>query len=1149
MTPLMAQSFPWQENHAKVLPTGDLEYAPQPFEFLAGGSVRYIDFAGGDDTNDGSRASPWKHHPWDADARGEAAAAADEVHTYVFKGGVVYRGSLEHPEAALGTAEEPVRLTRDPSWGSGSAVICGSEIVTGWERKAHPKMPDGDLVWSAELDFLPRTVWMGQGAEPERLKLARWPNWEESDENDLMSEWPVWEQPRWWVDGTNVMEVNGRDRHLGIDEDLPRPLKDLVGGTVWTEWGIVMGSPYPAEIEGVDEDRGGIAFRGPWTYNMSNEIITGNRYHLEDLPQFLDEPGEFWVEKTGENSGRLYLRLPGDADPREATIEVGRHVRLLTGRRFGHLHVSGLSFRLTNVGWKYDDPQWAHDDLMAGAIHFPAIGDSLTVAHNSFEHVNLPVRIKVGSQSGEIGYVGVMDNEMHYTEHGAIHIQNQPNRGQRGTLRHVDVLRNRMFRIGMRNLSGAHGHAVNVTYPETSHMAGNFLHRIAGWGLSVTGGKGSGMSVIEVPLSRHLIHHNRVEDVLLKSNDWGGIETWQGGSHYVFDNVVINALGFKNWLYRPGDTDNIGSFGHAYYMDGSFKNYLFNNIGLGLNNALGTKGVNATAIQNIISFENWYFNNSFHRFAETTRQQAGDFGRFRYLGNVFSDTSKLLFRHAKPEDVAPDPNASHFTEGGDFDYHTIAYSQNVFHGVSGRMGTFEETGAVYDELPRFSEALRKVEAQASDVGVVAEQFPFVDPDDMNWLPVEGSVVRDMDVIVWVPWSTARTVGEWQFTLNRDDPAEVIDEHWYMTEQYGGRGSYKDTPRYALTGRQISAASFVEGPIANWTQSALQLDGRTQHLLIPNDELPQASGSSGEPEWEMTTTQLDFGKVTAPARVTPGQTFPLVVELDEPPGDQQVQIHLHWLKQAGFGGFVSLDPHPEKLGPRRFRFEIESEPKDDLDHYSAAVYLSPDGSFSKRTALSRARIDAGTGVVVENAPPRTVGVDDTNFMIEINFRTSDADGLLVQKFGAETGYTLGLREGIPQFMVVSDAGWRAAVATSRDQRLDDGRWHHLIAECNRASGELVLYVDGRRATPPPGKATPMEGSLVNPGDFLVGGGPGVEHLAMTVDFLKVSLSTLAESKTTIEELYAWQFNGPQYRDFAGKNRRRKNAAGALVGTGD
>ena len=44
--------FAWQEQHAKVLAKGDIEWAPKAFEFVKGASVRYIDFDGGDDSKD-----------------------------------------------------------------------------------------------------------------------------------------------------------------------------------------------------------------------------------------------------------------------------------------------------------------------------------------------------------------------------------------------------------------------------------------------------------------------------------------------------------------------------------------------------------------------------------------------------------------------------------------------------------------------------------------------------------------------------------------------------------------------------------------------------------------------------------------------------------------------------------------------------------------------------------------------------------------------------------------------------------------------------------------------------------------------------------------------------------------------------------------
>lgn len=1015
-------AFPWQQEFSRALPNGELAYVAEPFRFEAGASQRHIDFAGGDDANPGTREQPWKHHPWDPAARGNAQAAASEVHTYIFKGGVTYRGRFVVPDTARGTADNPIRLTRDPSWGEGPAVINGAGVVTGWRRGAHARMPDGDKVWVADVTHLPRAVWITRGdGEIRRLRLARWPNWNETDPNDLLSEWPAWDQPQWWTGVNKVVTAERGEQHLGVSSLLPRPLEDLQGGTVWSEWGFVMGSPYPAKIVEASDRLGGVAFRGPWTFQRSENIATGNRFHLEDLPQFLDEPGEFWVERTQGRNGRLYLRLPNDADPNLVTVEAAREYDILTARSLEHVHVTALTFRFQNVGWDYNDPQWAHPDLRVGVIRLAGSGDGIVVAHNLFEHVMMPVRIALGDPAQRIGTVVVRDNHMRDTDHGAILVESATADGVRGRLEHVEVLRNRLERIGMRNLSGMHGHAVIVEFPDTSLIAGNHLHRIAGWGIAVFGGKPSGnrMAGIEAPLSRHLVFQNRVHDVLLKSNDWGGIETWQGGTHYVFNNIVINPVGFKNWVFRPGDPENIGSFAHAYYMDGSFKNYLFNNIGLGLNNTLGTKGVNATAIQNILSFENWYFNNSFHRFAETTRQQAPEAGRFRYLGNIFSDTSKFLYRHADARNTEPDPNASHFTQGGQFAYHTLAFAHNIVHRLTGRAGVFEENGALHATLEGFSNALERLNAQAADAGTLVDPSPLRNPDAMDWRPTPSA--GETGVLAFVPWALARTVGEWQFTLNRANPAEIIDEHWFMHAGYADRHAYRSTQRFPLVGSGIDAASFTPGPLSDWTRSALRLDGRSQHLVVAHATLPAQDGVG---------------------------------------------------TQAG---------------------------------------------------------------------PRSVDATTTSLIVEAYVRTSDRDGVVAAKMRDNVGYALAVRDGALEFTARTSAG---AGGTVRAPLPEGGAWMHILGELDREAGTLALHVNGVRIARLEVDGG-WRGSLANPADFTVGGGPDLPHLAAEFAFLRVALASLAESRTTIGELHAWQFDGPQFRDFAGQDRRRVNNPGALV----
>ena len=130
----------WNSPMAAITPGGDLQWQPLPFHFVKGASARYIDFAGGNDDADGSQAHPWKHHPWDPAATGNAKGCTG-IQTYVFKGGVTYRGQLIAQES--GVPGDPIRLTRDPAWGVGEAVISGAEAVTGWTQGADNKDTPG----------------------------------------------------------------------------------------------------------------------------------------------------------------------------------------------------------------------------------------------------------------------------------------------------------------------------------------------------------------------------------------------------------------------------------------------------------------------------------------------------------------------------------------------------------------------------------------------------------------------------------------------------------------------------------------------------------------------------------------------------------------------------------------------------------------------------------------------------------------------------------------------------------------------------------------------------------------------------------------------------------------------------------------------
>ena len=94
--------------------------------------------------------------------------------------------------------------------------------------------------------------------------------------------------------------------------------------------------------------------------------------------------------------------------------------------------------------------------------------------------------------------------------------------------------------------------------------------------------------------------------------------------------------------------------------------------------------------------------------------------------------------------------------------------------------------------------------------------------------------------------------------------------------------------------------------------------------------------------------------------------------------------------------------------------------------------------------------------------------------------------------------------------------------------------------------LSAYLDGRRDATAKGLDSSI--SLANGGDLHVGGTDRGRHLDGTLDFLRIAQGTLADADTTIEELYAWEFDGPHLRDFAGtKPRGARRDAGALEKT--
>lgn len=1024
--------FAWQRDHATVLPHGDLTWAPEPHRYVPGTVVRFIDHAEGDDQRSG--ASPdqaWKHHPWDPQASGQAAK--ETADTYVFKGGVLYRGRLAAKQG--GRPGAPIRLTRDPAWGAGEALLVGSQVVTGWRQGAGPAAsPLRERVWTAEVDWLPRTVWVVTAdGEAQRIPLARMPNWRVEGRDDIKAQWWSWSN-RGVDHFRSSRKVDGRELNFATDPDrlTADVLARAANAIVWSEYGWVMGTPYPSQIRAIDDKKGGIAFGSQWSDNAASHIVTGCRYYLEDAPGFLDDPqGEHWVERLEGNRARIHLILPEGLTLADVRIEVGRHQEILVADRTSHVEISGLSFRYTNAGWNLDRQG------TGTAIQLRGPCANITVAACTFADLGTAVHASIEGEHGAIRGLVLRDNDVLRTDEGGFTVLSADRWGMAdGPFAHVEdvhVLRNRLQWIGMRPSREGQGHAINLQVVRTLHCAGNILDMCWAAGIFVYGGKNI-ESNVDVPLVRILIHQNKVTNALLNSNDWGGIETWQGGPAYVFNNVVGDVRGY--WHYNflgSADPHRNASFGHAYYLDGAFKNYLFNNIAYGRTRDWTSPFQTCSAFQEIHSYQNTFFNNTAYDFSVASRRQAPVAGRNKYLGNIF-EGMRQAFRHSDAKGVR-EANADHAGDQAEhFHHNTNAYARNVFHAVE-TFGLFEEDGQLRDTLNDFAGALSDRQALASEVGVNLDLSPLPGGGTHDFTPT--AAVDGLGAQVFVPWALYACVGEWHFRPSRRD-GRIIDEHWYLTEYHAGRTRYHDQPRHPLLPGPGSDAPTVEvSPLEDWLPAAVRLNGSGQYFHIPHTTL----------------------------------TEPITYETNNRGGPLRGQRRTH---------------------------------------------------------------------VAADAARRSPQVWTSNLLIEAYLRV-EGDGIVIEKMDAQTGYSLRVRDGRVVF-ALRHAGQEVAVTASRP--LDRSVWHHVLVEADREARQLRLYLDGLTDAQAPGLGPVV---LANGADVLVGGGPEGPHLTGSLAYLRLCLGTLADAQTTIEELYAWQFAGPNRRDFSGQPPRgRGRDAGAIEG---
>ncbi len=691
-------------------------------------------------------------------------------------------------------------------------------------------------------------MWDVTGGDPHRLDIARDPNWTITDPDDPFTNWYQWET----FQGAVNRGILTDSEHLK-----GKPADFYKDGWIWTQHAFLMGTPHRVKIGAYDPVKGSFRISSPGGANYGNSPNRPARlrapvhYYIEDVRGVLDTADEYFYDRTGPNPGRLFLRPEDGVDPNHEAYEVVTTKSPVEIRDKSYITISGLRFSFNdNYDGKYGWPLYIGAAPMVRVI---GTCSNITVKNCKFYNVmNAVVAFPrptnrggpAGLWSKNIGPfhndvmndITITDNDVRNSDQlGTIWVVGSSGEEPFGRLGHVEVLRNRVVHCGYRPGSSPTSSipAISVVLAQTAEIAGNIVDTSWGNGIFTLGGKGSG-STNDAPLSRILIHHNLAENTMLGCNDYGGLEMFQGGPAYFYDNVSRNCVGTRTFTGSE--------LGYSLYLDGGFKIYCFNNIIEGKIKPSESAYYNNCGYFMVFGFLDQLFNNTIYHFKNGLNGSSGN--RSCVLGNVVADCSRGFIVQNRPGDVSMEFGGD-TGEMGRIGIATMAYGDNVFYGkpsggrggegafgvIGGTRGPGRPTENIQGStLQELRAGLEKMQCRVSQIGWQADKMPLVDPAGGDYRPTPDSAALNRGVKFFVPWGLYGEVGEWNFTKSEHTPQVVLGENFYMQPELVSRDMYYYVPRNDLTVSQCTPDDYVSGPLEDWIPGALRFDGKRTAVL-------------------------------------------------------------------------------------------------------------------------------------------------------------------------------------------------------------------------------------------------------------------------------------------------------------------------------
>ncbi len=1036
---------------------------------LCHASFFYIDYSQGNDDNPGTKLAPWKHHPWDLKATGNAIKCTGS-NSYFFKKGTIYRGTLIAKDS--GTAKEPIILTVDPDWGTGKALIYGSYRLTEQWQSCTPKecseIPTGNLdtTWFTDIPdrILPQAVFNVKNEQVTRLDLARQPNWKISNPDDPRREWWEWTESslelQVWVDNAKPFEVGDevyfvKNRSIFSPSLASHEMSCRIAGKGQNWLRLIVPD---AEIEKIKTG----SQIGNNLHQATIKKISGS----SDIKVLAKDDLHYPAQKNMLTGATVWSETGRNPIPLASIIEdfdpENKSLQFYFRRPLELLPLKFDRYFLENLPVFLDSPyEWYFSSKGEKGRLFINLPHGYSPNKNIFEASYLPKFFQTNGNNN------ITIDGIDFQFFNDLEANSKSKSRNAGCYNSVIQINGNSDNINIYNCSFSHTPYGISIFPNNDDqlidnitISQNTFSNIGGFAINASNGLDHWLindNTIFKPKRCRLRHisvlNNKINNCGFRNmtTNYACIDIHGGELVEIAGNRV-------NLAYGPGILAYNGSFfddsGIQYPL---IRTLIHENI---VSNSI-LAGQDYGGISSWIAGPSYIYNN----ISDNPVGYKYSEGKKNYNSGSFRDSSFGI-------GIYLDQQYKSYV----FNNLIVGINNNIHDTIYNSVGINEAQGFLNqifnNTIYRFAIGIHK--------GMIEHNRCLY--------------LNNLFIDIGYSFISQEVKPEWIEFTSLGFGNNVFYGH---PEQFGtiGNSSFPSLGEWQNFLEEKNALLAETGKIS----SQLPTTSLNEQILMPTNNSGAIDRAS------KVFVPWGLYRVTGEWHFTENKNEPLIIF------DEHVTFDEQW----------------------KNRYSVrENTPRNDL------ICAQQKHSHFVKGTLENWNPGAlefdGNSNFCMTKESNLLNMEDGNFLIEtvLLVNKSMTAKTIVSKFDLHTGYSLQVNEkGKVRINLLDKDKIFFGESTIE---IDDGKWHHIIAEVNRFIPKFIhIYIDGKDCSGMQEGNLSDLGNLSNDAPFRVGISSGqADFFDGALDFLRVSRGTLQDAKTSIEELYAWEFDGPFLRDFNG-----------------